>query len=91
MTPEQFTYWLQGYVEIAATRTAPTSDEWNVIKDHLALVFDKQTPDRSVSGQGSQPIDWTKLCEAPNSPTSTPDLPHDRLSGPIPKRNVKLC
>lgn len=46
MTPEQFIYWLQGYAEISDK--APTEKQWEVIKDHLKLVFDKQTPDRSV-------------------------------------------
>lgn len=46
MTAEQFAYWLQGFMEIEnplnlnALQTA-------IIKDHLALVFNKQTPDRT--------------------------------------------
>lgn len=50
MTPEQFAYWLQGYVEIRGS--APTSGEWEVIKDHLATVFKKVTPDRITIGPG---------------------------------------
>lgn len=50
MTPEQFCYWLQGFVEInGPARTHPTPQEWVVIKDHLALVFKKETPDYTIS------------------------------------------
>lgn len=44
MTPEQFCYWLQGRVE-TRPNTPPTKAEWRIIKDHLKLVFDKQTPE----------------------------------------------
>lgn len=42
MTPEQFVYWLQGYAEISGS--APTEEQWQVVKDHLQLVFKKETP-----------------------------------------------
>lgn len=45
MTPEQFTYWLQGFAEIHGG--APSEKQWLVVKDHLKLVFEKKTPDRS--------------------------------------------
>jgi hypothetical protein len=45
MTTEQFTYWLQGFAEIQSS--APTEEQWTMIKDHLAIVFDKKTPDRT--------------------------------------------
>ena len=41
MTSEQFTYWLQGYVELNGT--APTEAQWASIKEHLQLVFKKET------------------------------------------------
>lgn len=51
MTPEQFVFWLQGYVEVtgnpASTSTAPTDEQWKAIKDHLQTVFHKVTPDRT--------------------------------------------
>ena len=47
MTAEQFTYWLQGYFEINdPERISPM--ETKIIKDHLALVFKKETPVRTV-------------------------------------------
>lgn len=43
MTPEQFTYWLQGFAELASTDTLSPS-QWLAVKNHLNLVFDKKTP-----------------------------------------------
>lgn len=43
MTPEQFCYWLQGRTELLPNQ-APSAEEWAVIRDHLASVFVKQTP-----------------------------------------------
>ncbi len=44
MTTEQFTYWLQGFVEIHGG--VPTEEQWLIIKDHLQLVFKKESPKR---------------------------------------------
>ncbi len=41
MTPEQFTYWLQGFVELNGAM--PNETQWLQIKDHLKLVFEKRT------------------------------------------------
>lgn len=46
MTPERFADWLQGFVEIQQSESI-TDTQWLIIKDHLKLVFDKKTPDRS--------------------------------------------
>jgi len=46
MTAEQFTYWLQGFMEVADPARLGER-ETQMIKDHLKLVFDKQTPDRA--------------------------------------------
>jgi hypothetical protein len=46
MTAEQFVYWLQGFMEINDPDTISKS-ETRVIKDHLALVFKKETPNRN--------------------------------------------
>jgi hypothetical protein len=42
MTPEQFAYWLQGYVEL--NRMVPSYEQWKSIRAHLATVFVKVTP-----------------------------------------------
>jgi len=47
MTPRDFVYWLQGFAEINGS-AVPTKEQWQIIQDHLKLVFDKQTPDRTV-------------------------------------------
>lgn len=41
MTPEQFTYWLQGFCEM--TEQEPTKEQWKMIREHLQEVFRKQT------------------------------------------------
>lgn len=45
MTPEQFTYWLQGYLEVEDPKVI-NERKVQIIKDHLNLVFKKVTPDR---------------------------------------------
>lgn len=42
MTPKQFAYWLQGFVEL--NDAPPTPEQWQAVRDHLALVFEKVTP-----------------------------------------------
>lgn len=44
MTPEQFAYWLQGFAEL--NPQAPNAEQWQAIRDHLNLVFKKETPVR---------------------------------------------
>lgn len=50
MTPEQFTYWLQGFIELTDSDDVAVLDapQWKMIKDHLKEVFDKRTPDRQL-------------------------------------------
>ncbi len=61
MTPEQFCYWLQGFVELTNSDKDAILDapEWKMIKDHLKEVFHKKTPER---GQVT----------APNAPYQSP-------------------
>jgi hypothetical protein len=46
MTAENFCYWLQGYFELYGPKTLDEK-ETRVVWDHLNLVFQKQTPNRS--------------------------------------------
>jgi hypothetical protein len=46
MTTEQFAYWLQGFLELSENKTI-NERQVKIIKDHLALVFKKETPDRT--------------------------------------------
>jgi hypothetical protein len=48
MTPEQFVYWLQGFMEIADPEALSTR-QIDTIRDHLDLVLNKVTPNRSES------------------------------------------
>lgn len=45
MTAEQFSFWLQGFVEMNPNAMV-TGTQWQIVKDHLALVFNKVTPYR---------------------------------------------
>lgn len=86
MTPEQFTYWLQGFVEISNSKSL-TETEWKIIKDHLATVFNKITPNRitspgpSVSPGTIWPNDPMKpdVYPNPNSPWTTPNYPKPEI------------
>lgn len=78
MTPEQFVYWLQGYAEI--TQKAPSDFEWNIIKDHLATVFKKETPNRMPYPLGpavaepAKPNVWP-YPGSPVTPWTSPGIP----------------
>lgn len=43
MTPEQFAYWMQGFVELNSGK-APTEAQWKSITEHLGQIFVKKTP-----------------------------------------------
>ncbi len=46
MTPENFVYWLQGFLEVGNPVTI-NKEQLRIIRDHLSLVFKKETPDRN--------------------------------------------
>lgn len=43
MTPIDFCYWLQGWVEMEGGKK-PNLQQWKMITEHLGLVFQKVTP-----------------------------------------------
>lgn len=43
MTPEQFAYWMHGFVELNGG-AMPSDAQWKSIQQHLATVFQKVTP-----------------------------------------------
>jgi GH43 family beta-xylosidase len=45
MTPEQFIFWLNGYLEIENPKEI-NEKQVQIIKDHIALVLKKETPNR---------------------------------------------
>lgn len=51
MTPRDFCYWLQGYIELGNAELIGIPPlQARIIGDHLKLVFSKETPDRPKSG-----------------------------------------
>lgn len=64
MTPENFTYWLQGYFELLSVTEQGdiilSAKQAMVIRDHLSLVFDKQTPNRIQKYPSILPMDFNK-------------------------------
>lgn len=46
MNAEQFTMWLHGFFEISESEEL-SKKQVQIIKDHLDLLFCKETPDRS--------------------------------------------
>ncbi len=70
MTPEQFTYWLQGFFEITENPTL-SPKQIKIIKDHLELVFDKKTPSYK------QPNTTQPMWQEPHitNPPYTPPVP----------------
>jgi len=44
MTPDDFCRWLQGFAELHGER--PTSAQWDLIREHLQLVYKKETSKR---------------------------------------------
>ena len=62
--PQDFCYWLQGFVELQDSDSI-SDKQWLVIKDHLKLVFDKNTPDRNdnfkITVDPVKPFDYKEL------------------------------
>ena len=69
MKPEAFVYWLQGFLELENPKSL-NARQTQIVKDHLALVFNKVTPDRV-------------LITAEVEGTKSPHLPHFCSTGKI--------
>jgi hypothetical protein len=54
MKSEQFAYWLQGFAELTPGQT-PSKEQWEMIVEHLAEVFDKVTPPMKTPGYAHDP------------------------------------
>lgn len=49
MTPEQFAYWLQGFVEMNNKSHHPTPRQWDLIKKNLKKAFsNKDSADKVI-------------------------------------------
>lgn len=64
MTPQDFTYWLQGFVELTEGQVRPTERQWTAIQQHLDLVFNKVTPPMNENNNDRRTIDTRsdKIC-----------------------------
>lgn len=69
MNTQDFCYWLQGYFELSGTDGGLSKEQVEVIKEHLQLVFKKQTckkvsslPKLSEDGQ-KRAQDLIRECE----------------------------
>jgi hypothetical protein len=82
MTPEQFTYWLQGFFEISGIEELDKK-QTKIIKDHLKLVFHKVTPDRTTT---SPQIDFPIEYNPPFDPNHLPKI----ICG-VSDLNKKFC
>lgn len=70
MTSDDFTMWLQGFFEIRNSNEGLTPEQVRIIRDHLALVFNKVTPDYP-----GVPWDWSKTF-----PNTTPWIGDNPIS-----------
>ena len=70
MNYEQFAIWLHGFLEISNAETID-KNQTQIIKDHLALLFDKKTTDRSKN----KDADVFENYHPPYVPMPTPTYP----------------
>lgn len=49
MNADEFCRWLQGFFELTDDDQTLSQRQINIVKDHLALVFEKKTPDRKLA------------------------------------------
>lgn len=92
-----FAYWLQGFAELN-DGTPPTKRQWELIREHLQLVFDKKTStyDPQEDVEEYKPEDMWKPLEQMYKPRVTCiDGPEDnykekyRLEKPEPDHKIK--
>lgn len=74
MKTQDFCYWLQGYCELNGG--PPNSFQWDMIKEHLALVFKKET---SLSVANLEESEREKIIKNLTEATGHPNL--FKLSG----------
>lgn len=74
MNHETFCYWLQGFFELSGNKKL-TQKQVQIIKDHLALVFTKVTPDRSKDDSAYSEESLEKLMKKLGMPMEHHGLP----------------
>lgn len=92
--PEKFVYWLQGFFELANPRVLDNI-QVKIIKDHLALVFDKATPEYDRLNTKHTGLSSNGLCGTVDTKTtclsgySDPFL--NMFDDPVDHKNFKYC
>jgi len=61
MSPQDFTYWLQGYLELSGAQ-ALNEEQVTIIKEHLQLVFEKKPRPTPIT-----PDEIKNILNRPNS------------------------
>lgn len=72
MNSEQFVYWLNGFFELSGSKKL-TQKQVQIIKDHLAVVFTKITPDYSKDSPSINPLNVPRI--VPNTLSIPPYNP----------------
>ena len=67
MSPENFIYWLQGFLEIQNPQNI-TETQVQIIKDHIALVLKKETPVRTLEDMAKK----YNICQNLSLPYNNP-------------------
>lgn len=81
MNAESFCYWLQGFVELQGK--CPDEGQWEMIKEHLQLVFKKETKTKE------QVKDWLdKVKQTEQKPIDAIGKPVDPNYWQYPDRSV---
>lgn len=75
MNEKEFCYWLQGLFELTNIDKINMA-QTVIIKDHLKLVFDKKTPERSPPPLPSTDIVQFPYSQNPNHFIYTGNFPH---------------
>lgn len=83
MTEREFCYWLQGFVEMNPNAMV-THTQWEIIKDHLKLVFKKETPDRPAPFPGYPPVPADRVLTQTTPDEWTPPKPFIRPAWMLP-------
>lgn len=83
MTSRDFAYWLQGYFEITRERGGMTSEQVDLIRKHLAMVFIHE-----IDPKAGPPGHQQKLDEAH---TGAHADPHPTIGGVGPSGAIYRC
>lgn len=89
MTSQEFVFWLNGFFEIADPKTMDEK-QIQVIKDHIALVLNKVTPDRNKEApknplEGNLTFEqWQQIIKGKGMPLGPLIEPFPQYPGVIP-------